>query len=104
VKPWSTPANSWWVTTMTRTFGLSHISLAVRDAEKSFRFYSHVFGREAIHRGPGTVQAQTPGRKESSSSTKPPHDRVNRGVSRISAFPYVYVSDPDGYGVEVWFE
>jgi catechol 2,3-dioxygenase-like lactoylglutathione lyase family enzyme len=46
---------------MVRTFGLTHISLAVEDAERSLRFYHRVFGVEASYRDSGTIQAATPG-------------------------------------------
>ena len=46
---------------MVRTFGLTHIALAVADPEKAFRFYEHVLGMAAVYRGDDFVQAQTPG-------------------------------------------
>lgn len=49
---------------MVRTYGLTHAALAVRDPERSFRFYHAVFGMEAVYRGDGFVQAQTPGSRD----------------------------------------
>ena len=46
---------------MVKTYGLTHIGLAVRDAERSFRFYREVFGATEVWRGPGSIQVQTPG-------------------------------------------
>src|SRR5439155_21732597 len=46
---------------MIGTYGLTHIGLAVRDAERALRFYEDVFGARAVYREPGTIQAQTPG-------------------------------------------
>jgi catechol 2,3-dioxygenase-like lactoylglutathione lyase family enzyme len=46
---------------MIRTYGLTHLALAVKDTERSFRFYEQVFGVKAIYREPGQVQVQTPG-------------------------------------------
>lgn len=46
---------------MIHTRGLSHAALAVRDAERAFRFYEQVFGMVAVYQEPGFVQAQTPG-------------------------------------------
>ena len=46
---------------MIRTHGLTHIALAVRDVERSFRFYEQVFGAVAVYRQDGFLQAQTPG-------------------------------------------
>ena len=43
------------------TFGLTHIALAVQDAERAFRFYQDVFGMVAVYRENGFIQAQTPG-------------------------------------------
>src|SRR5689334_13643197 len=47
--------------TMVQTYGLTHVALAVSDAERSFRFYEQVFGSVAVYRQRGFVQAQTPG-------------------------------------------
>ena len=46
---------------MVETFGLTHIALAVQDAERAFRFYQDVFGMVAVYRENGFIQAQTPG-------------------------------------------
>ena len=35
---------------MIKTYGLTHIALAVKDAERSFRFYHDVFGAKATYR------------------------------------------------------
>jgi catechol 2,3-dioxygenase-like lactoylglutathione lyase family enzyme len=44
-----------------RTHGLTHIALAVRDVERSSRFYSQVFGAVETYHRPGFVQVETPG-------------------------------------------
>jgi catechol 2,3-dioxygenase-like lactoylglutathione lyase family enzyme len=49
---------------MVRTHGLTHIALAVRDAERALRFYQRVLGMVAVHRQPGFIQAQTPGSRD----------------------------------------
>ena len=49
---------------MVRTFGLTHIALAVQDADRAFGFYHDVFGMVAVYRGNGFVQAQTPGSRD----------------------------------------
>ncbi len=46
---------------MVKTYGLTHIALAVRDLERSLRFYREVFGVKETFREPGSVQVQTPG-------------------------------------------
>jgi catechol 2,3-dioxygenase-like lactoylglutathione lyase family enzyme len=46
---------------MIRTRGLTHLALKVRDAERAFAFYQHVFGAVAVYRECGFIQAQTPG-------------------------------------------
>lgn len=46
---------------MIETHGLSHISLAVRDPQKSLEFYSRVFGVREYYRDEGQIQVQGPG-------------------------------------------
>ena len=49
---------------MIKTHGLTHIALAVQDAERSLRFYSQVFGAVAVYQQDGFIQAQTPGSRD----------------------------------------
>ena len=49
---------------MVRTHGLTHIALAVVDAERSLRFYKTVFGMKPVYRNAGFIQAQTPGSRD----------------------------------------
>ena len=49
---------------MVRTYGLTHIALAVRDAERALGFYQAVFGVVAVYRQDGVIQAQTPGSRD----------------------------------------
>ena len=47
-----------------KTFGLSHIALAVRDPQRSLRFYRAVIGAQPVYEGKDFVQAQTPGSRD----------------------------------------
>ena len=49
---------------MIRTFGLTHVALAVRDPKRSFEFYRAIFGMIAVYEGDDFVQAQTPGARD----------------------------------------
>src|SRR4051812_6293679 len=49
---------------MIRTYGLTHVALVVRSAERAFEFYNRVLGVAAVHRQDGFVQAQTPGSRD----------------------------------------
>ncbi len=49
---------------MVKAFGLTHIALAVCDAERAFRFYAEVFGVVEVYRDTGFIQAQTPGSRD----------------------------------------
>jgi len=46
---------------MVKTYGLTHISLAVRDPERSLKFYSEVFGVREYYRDEDQIQVQGPG-------------------------------------------
>src|SRR2546422_7575122 len=45
---------------MVRTYGLTHVGLAVRDPERSFQFYRNVFGVEEVYRDADSVQVRGP--------------------------------------------
>jgi catechol 2,3-dioxygenase-like lactoylglutathione lyase family enzyme len=49
---------------MVRTYGLTHLTLAVRDAERALRFYEQVLGVVAVYRETGFIRAQTPGSRD----------------------------------------
>ena len=49
---------------MIKTYGLTHIGLAVRDPERAFRFYERGLGLREIYREPGSIQGQTPGSRD----------------------------------------
>lgn len=49
---------------MVKTYGLTHVALAVADPERSMRFYERVLGMVAVYRTPEFIQAQTPGTRD----------------------------------------
>ncbi len=49
---------------MVKTYGLTHVALAVRDPTVAFEFYSAVLGMKAVYREEDFVQAQTPGARD----------------------------------------
>ena len=49
---------------MVRTYGLTHVALAVRDAERALSFYRQVLGVVPVYRETGFIQAQTPGSRD----------------------------------------
>ena len=49
---------------MVKTYGLTHIALAVRDPARSFAFYRAVLGMKAVYTKPDFIQAQTPGTRD----------------------------------------
>jgi len=44
-----------------KTHGLTHVALAVRDPQRSMRFYQDVVGAVAVYESDDFVQMQTPG-------------------------------------------
>lgn len=46
---------------MIKTHGLTHISLAVADPDRSLRFYEQVFGVKEYYRDEQSIQVQGPG-------------------------------------------
>lgn len=49
---------------MIRTYGLTHVALAVKDVRRAAQFYQTVFGAVAVYQGEKFVQLQTPGTRD----------------------------------------
>lgn len=49
---------------MIKTFGLTHVAVAVRDVKRASRFYRAVFGAVEVYAHDGFVQLQTPGSRD----------------------------------------
>jgi len=49
---------------MIKTYGLTHIALAVKSAKRSFQFYRKIFGVIKVYDQNGWIQAQTPGARD----------------------------------------
>jgi len=49
---------------MVKTYGLTHVALAVRDIDRAARFYREVLGAVEVYRGRGFIQIQTPGSRD----------------------------------------
>jgi len=44
-----------------KTYGLTHLAVAVNDVEQTLHFYRNVFDMQAMYHRPGFVQLTTPG-------------------------------------------
>ena len=49
---------------MIKTYGLTHVALAVKNAKRSFTFYQQIFGVKKVYDQGTFVQAQTPGTRD----------------------------------------
>jgi catechol 2,3-dioxygenase-like lactoylglutathione lyase family enzyme len=49
---------------MIRTFGLTHVAVAVKDVDRASRFYRTLLGAVEVYRQDGFVQLQTPGTRD----------------------------------------
>lgn len=47
-----------------KTYGLTHVALAVRDVNRASTFYRQVLGAVEVYRQNGFVQLQTPGTRD----------------------------------------
>lgn len=49
---------------MVRTYGLTHVAIAVRDLKRSTRFYTGLLGARVVYSHATFVQLQTPGSRD----------------------------------------
>lgn len=49
---------------MVKTFGLTHVAVAVRDVERASKFYRSVFGAVEVYKLEGFIQLQLPGTRD----------------------------------------
>ena len=121
---------------MVKTHGLTHISLAVADPQRSLEFYSRVFGAKEYYRDDEQIQVQGPGPfdvlafeknlQKAGARAGIDHfgfrltkaEDIDLAVEEVLSaggkllrrgefapgFPFAYVTDPDGYEIEIWFE
>jgi catechol 2,3-dioxygenase-like lactoylglutathione lyase family enzyme len=120
---------------MIKTHGLNHISLSVRDPERSLAFYQRLLGVREYHRDDNSIQVLGPGPHDVLVfERRPTHGRpggidhfgfrltdpadIEAAVREAEAcgakilrrgefgpgLPFLYLEDPDGYTIEIWFE
>jgi catechol 2,3-dioxygenase-like lactoylglutathione lyase family enzyme len=49
---------------MVKTYGLTHVAVAVRDVKRASKFYRSVFGAVEVYKKDDLVQLQTPGSRD----------------------------------------
>jgi catechol 2,3-dioxygenase-like lactoylglutathione lyase family enzyme len=62
-----------------RTYGLTHVALAVRDPQRSLAFYRRVLGVVPVYESVDFVQAQTPGSRDVIVFERGPRQAGRRG-------------------------
>ena len=80
---------------MIRTHGLTHISLAVRDPERSLAFYEAVFGVEEYYRDDTNIQAKGHGTHDIFAFELDPENAGRDGGVRHFGFRLVDAADID---------
>ncbi len=71
---------------MIKTHGLTHINLAVRDPDRSLRFYEQVFGVREYYRDQNSIQVQGPGSQDVIAFEKDSANAEKSAASAILAF------------------
>ena len=80
---------------MIKTYGLTHLALAVRSVERASKFYRQVFGAVEVYRGDGFAQLQTPGSRDVLV-----FERKKKGAGRSGGIAHFgfRLQDPDDIG------
>ena len=52
------------MTPVVKTYGLTHVAVAVRDLDRTQLFYSGILGAVVVYRDAGLMQMQTPGSRD----------------------------------------
>jgi catechol 2,3-dioxygenase-like lactoylglutathione lyase family enzyme len=78
-----------------KTMGLTHLGLAVRDLERSLRFYEQVFGCRVLHRGDGSADINTPGANDIITLTQETGDDIGTMGGGLSHFGFRLASPDD---------
>ena len=95
---------------MVKTYGLTHVAVAVRDVKRASKFYRSVLGAVEVYAHDGFVQLQTPGSRDVLVFEEKPKlagkagGRVKEQGEFVAGEPYLFATDPDGYDIEIWFE
>ena len=119
---------------MIPTLGLTHVSLSVADLDASLAFYGALFGVREYFRDETSVQVLGPGEHDVLAFERranrarggidhfgfrlaSPGDmeaalraveavgaRILRQGEHAPGQPYLYIADPDGHEIEIWYE
>jgi len=82
---------------MIKTMGLTHLGLAVRDLERSLRFYEQVFGARVLHRSGAGAEINTPGANDIISLSQETGDDIGILGGGLTHFGF-RLTTPDDIG------
>lgn len=121
----------------TKTYGLTHLAIAVADIERTLSFYQSVFDMEVMYHEKNMIQLTTPGchdilvfeekknqptgitggiahfgfrLREQAGIGEMKKKIIQAGGALIDegefvpGSPYIFLKDPDGYTIEIWYE
>lgn len=85
---------------MVKTYGLTHVAVAVRNLDRTESFYAAILGAKHL----GFRLTKEKDIDAARAAVKKAGGTITGTGEFIPGEPYLFATDPDGYTIEIWYE